>query len=171
MSYLLAFAVDQGKLEVIILNGFICPVQWREDMLMGFWFMADSGHVPWRYTASTSPHRPCCWGDWCWKKASVRGKKQGKGEKNPRHREQNRALAYLSLLFSHWFRLPNDKEWDVYRCLLDECWFSVQLQLYVCLYAWLHICIWKPGCKATEWCKAIHVYIPSLPEHCLNFPD
>lgn len=25
---------------------------------MGFWFMAGSGHVPWRYTASTSPAGP-----------------------------------------------------------------------------------------------------------------
>lgn len=33
-SYLLPFAVDQGKLKVIVLDGFICPVQRREDTLM-----------------------------------------------------------------------------------------------------------------------------------------
>ena len=61
-SYLLPFAVDQGKLQVIILYGFICPAQRGEDTSMGFFFMAGSAHMSLRYTASTAlpspqPHR------------------------------------------------------------------------------------------------------------------
>lgn len=39
ISYLLPFAVDQGKLKVVIFDGFIRPAKRREDILMGFWFM------------------------------------------------------------------------------------------------------------------------------------
>ncbi|KAF3855117.1 hypothetical protein F7725_023172 [Dissostichus mawsoni] len=44
---------DQGKLEVIVLDGFIRPAQKREDTLMGFCFIA--GSVQYTQTPSSQP--------------------------------------------------------------------------------------------------------------------
>lgn len=60
---------------------------------MGFWFMAGSGHVPWRYTASTSPAGLAAEVTGTDRKNMLGGKKK---KNPPRHREQNTALAYFS---------------------------------------------------------------------------
>lgn len=92
-SYLLPFAVDQGELQVIVLDGFIRPAQRREDTLMAFlvysmqWTRALE--IDCLYSTGSKA---------CWRRICLGAKTQrDKGD-----REQILALAYFPpFVFSH----------------------------------------------------------------------
>lgn len=88
-SYLLPFTVDQGKLKVIVLDGFIRPAQRREYTLMVFLFMAGSVHVSWRYIASAPPAGPAAEATGTETRRMDSRKKRDCEENPPRHRTEN----------------------------------------------------------------------------------
>lgn len=148
-SYLLPFAVDQGKLQVIVLNGFIRPAQRREDTLMGFWFMAGSEHVPRRYIASAPPAGRAAEVAGTERKSMLGGKnRDGEGKKKKStqtsQRERHTSLAHFSSFFLSVCSFKNvsrDKDLNVYGRLLDCCWFSVTA-CCSCVRACLHVCMY-----------------------------
>lgn len=121
------------------------------------------------------PRRPCCWGDWHRQKEYARREKKKKSTQTQRTKHSfSIFLSFFSFLTDFVKVSLGTKS----ETSTDVSWINVGfvrarrscVRVCMCI-AWLHVCIWKPGCKAAEWCKRIHVYIPSLPEQCLNFPN
>lgn len=63
-SYLLPFAVDQGELQVIVLDGFIRPAQQREDTLMAFLVYSMQWTRALEIDRLYFSNGPRCSGDW-----------------------------------------------------------------------------------------------------------